>query len=115
MLSRLQILFTFFVLFSFQVSVSASTPNLNLSDNTLSSKLNQEVVKLFYSNGQIQIIGLTGTGNITIYSIIGNKIAQFPNVRLADFKNSIVLESGSMYIVRIEFNSTVKTYKLIAN
>ena len=56
-----------------------------------------------------------GTGSIQIYSIIGNEIARFTNETLANFKKPIALESGNMYIVRIETETNVKTYKLIAN
>ena len=82
------------------------------STNHISS---QDIVKLFYSNGQIQIDGLMGTGSLQIYSIIGNEIARFSNETLANFKKPIGLESGNMYIVRIETETNVKTYKLIAN
>jgi hypothetical protein len=77
--------------------------------------LNQDIVKLFYSNGEIQIDGLTGVGSIQIYSIIGNEISRFNSESLENFKKYISLDSGSMYIVRIETETTVKTYKLIAN
>ena len=75
----------------------------------------QDIVKLFYSNGEIQIDGLTGVGSIQIYSIIGNEISRFNSESLENFKKYISLDSGSMYIVRIETKTTVKTYKLIAN
>ena len=83
--------------------------------SSASSILIQDIVKLFYSNGQIQIDGLMGTGSIQIYSIIGNEIARFSNETLANFKKPVALESGNMYIVRIETETNVKTYKLIAN
>ena len=89
-----------------------NSPTINSSVSSISS---QDIVKLFYSNGQIQIDGLMGTGSIQIYSIIGNEIAQFSNETLANFKKPIRLESGNMYIVRVETETNVKTYKLIAN
>jgi hypothetical protein len=87
----------------------------SLSNSVIENSSFDEVVKLFYSNGQIQIDGLTGIGSIHIYSIIGNEIARFNNQPLSDFKKPITLESGNMYIVRIETDRNVKTYKLIAN
>ena len=100
-----------FLLLAFPKAYSNSSP-INSSTDPISS---QDIVKLFYSNGQIQIDGLMGTGSIQIYSIIGNEIARFSNETLANFKKPIGLESGNMYIVRIETETNVKTYKLIAN
>jgi hypothetical protein len=94
-------------------------PKANSNFSTKNSSANsisiQDIAKLFYSNGQIQIDGLMGTGSIQIYSIIGNEIARFSNETLANFKKPIGLESGNMYIVRVETETNVKTYKLIAN
>ena len=99
------------LLLAFPKAYSNSSPIIS-STSSISS---QDIVKLFYSNGQIQIDGLMGTGSIQIYSIIGNEIARFTNETLANFKKPIALESGNMYIVRIETETIVKTYKLIAN
>ena len=49
--------------------VYSNSPPLISSASSIST---QDIVKLFYSNGQIQIDGLMGTGSIQIYSIIGN-------------------------------------------
>ena len=92
--------------------VYSNSPPLISSASSIST---QDIVKLFYSNGQIHIDGLMGTGSIQIYSIIGNEIARFSNESLANFKKPVALESGNMYIVRIETETNVKTYKLIAN
>ncbi len=99
------------LLLAFPKVYSYSSPVISSS----SSISIQDIVKLFYSNGQIQIDGLMGTGSIQIYSIIGNEIARFSNETLANFKKPVALESGNMYIVRIETETNVKTYKLIAN
>ena len=92
--------------------VYSNSPPLISSASSIST---QDIVKLFYSNGQIQIDGLMGTGSIQLYSIIGNEIARFSNETLPNFKKPVALESGNMYIVRIETETNVKTYKLIAN
>ena len=104
----------FFILFLLLASSKAytNTPPLFSADHV---NFNQVIVKLFYSNGEIQIDGLTGVGSIQIYSIIGNEISRFNSESLENFKKYISLDSGSMYIVRIETETTVKTYKLIAN
>ena len=51
------------------------------------------IVNIIYKNGVLNIKGLTGTGNITIYSIIGNEIGAYYNVNLVDFQRNIVLDS----------------------
>ena len=67
--------------------------------------------KLIYKDGFLSIEGLNGNANITIYSIIGNKVAFFPNVGLRKFKEPVSLQRETMYIARIEFSNTVFTYK----
>ena len=95
-----------------QNAFSNSSP---LNSNSLSVNSEQETVKIFYRNDTFQIQGLTGIGTIQIYTIIGNEIERYNSESLEDFKKSIRLESGNMYIVRVETKSIVKTYKLIAN
>ena len=67
--------------------------------------------KLIYKDGFLSIEGLDGNANITIYSIIGNKVAFFANVGLRKFKEPVSLQRETMYIARIEFSNRVFTYK----
>ena len=67
--------------------------------------------KLIYKDGFLNIEGLDGNANVTIYSIIGNKVAFFQNIDLRKFKEPVSLQRETMYIVRIEFSNTVFTYK----
>ncbi len=67
--------------------------------------------KLIYKDGFLNIEGLDGNANVTIYSIIGNKVAFFPNIGLRNFKEPVSLQRETMYIARIEFSNTVFTYK----
>lgn len=71
------------------------------------------IVNIIYKNGLLNIKGLTGTGNITIYSIIGNEIGAYYNVNLVDFQRNIVLDSKTMFIIRVEIAGEIKTYKLV--
>lgn len=71
------------------------------------------IVNIIYKNGVLNIKGLTGTGNITIYSIIGNEIGAYYNVNLVNFQRNIVLDSKTMFIVRVEMAGEIKTYKLV--
>ena len=71
------------------------------------------IVNIIYKNGVLNIKGLTGTGNITIYSIIGNEIGAYYNVNLVNFQQSIVLDRKTMFIIRVEIAGEIKTYKLV--
>ena len=71
------------------------------------------IVNIIYKNGVLNIKGLTGTGKITIYSIIGNEIGAYYNVNLLNFQRSIVLDRKTMVIIRVEIAGEIKTYKLV--
>ena len=71
----------------------------------------KSTAKLIYKDGFLFLIGLIGSANVVIYSIIGNEIAFFSNIDLKNFKESILLQKETMYIARIEFTNTVFTYK----
>ena len=96
----------------------------NLEYNTLYSRNKEKLLtikffvfkekskaKLIYKDGFLNIEGLDGNANVTIYSIIGNKVAFFPNIGLRNFKEPVSLQRETMYIARIEFSNTVFTYK----
>lgn len=87
------------------LATTPSSPTLSNPDST--------IVNLIYKNGLLSIKGLTGIGNISIYSIIGNEIATYSNVNLADFQRNINLETKKMFIVRVEVAGEIKTYKLV--
>ena len=93
-----------------------ATQGKALKTTTISSVLinpDTAIVNIIYKNGVLNIKGLTGTGNITIYSIIGNEIGSYYNVKLANFQRSIVLDSKTMFIIRVEIAGEIKTYKLV--
>lgn len=89
-------------------SAHETTPNVLFSVNS-----EPAIVNLIYKNGILNIKGLSGQGNITIYSIIGNEIAAYYNVNLVDFQRNIVLDSKTMFIIRVEVAGEIKTYKLV--
>jgi len=86
-----------------------------IKTTSFSSSLNPDsaIVNIIYKNGVLNIKGLTGTGNITIYSIIGNEIGVYYNVNLVNFQRSIVLDRKTMFIIRVEIAGEIKTYKLV--
>lgn len=89
------------------------SPNFTLGHTVSSSYLNTELTQIVYKNGILSIQGLTGIGSITVYSIIGNKVVEFSQVPLENFKRNLALDSKTMFILRIETPSEVKTFKLV--
>ena len=86
-----------------------------IKTTSISSSLNTDtaIVNIIYKNGVLNIKGLTRTGNISIYSIIGNEILAYYNVNLVNFQRSIVLERKTMFIIRVEIAGEINTYKLV--
>ncbi len=70
--------------------------------------------KLIYKDGILNIEGLNGNANVSVYTIIGNKVAVFYNIELSKFKQIINLEKETMYILRIELSNKILTYKFFA-
>ena len=70
--------------------------------------------KLIYKDGILNIEGLNGNANVSVYTIIGNKVAVFYNIELSKFKQNINLEKETMYILRIELSNKILTYKFFA-
>ena len=74
--------------------------------------INQKsTARLIYKDGYLNIEGLKGNAHVSIYSIIGNRIAFFSNADLSNFKEPVPLQIETMYIARIEFSSKVLTHK----
>ena len=89
------------------------SPNFTLGHTVSSSYLSTELTQIVYKNGSLSIQGLTGIGSITVYSIIGNKVVEFSQVPLENFKRNLALDSKTMFILRIETPNEVKTFKLV--
>ena len=81
------------------------------STNVFLGYVQKPTAKLIYKNGFLNIEGLNGNANVTIYTIIGNKVIFFSNIDLRRFKESISLQRETMYIARIELSDTILTYK----
>tara|TARA_B100000767_G_C19778143_1_gene543980 strand:+ start:4895 stop:5230 length:336 start_codon:yes stop_codon:yes gene_type:complete len=104
---------SFLLLFLFLASFKAKSIPSPSSESNISLYSNQEIVQLIYNNGEINIEGLTGVGNVYIYSIIGNPEERFYNESLENFKKQIQLKPRSLYILQIETKGTIKTYKFV--
>ena len=109
---RLLLVFMFAFLFApvfGHGEAQAATPSVNsLEANSA------DIATVFYQQGVLNIKGLTGTGNIKIFSIIGNEIAAFSNVDLFNYQCNISLESKTMYIIHVETAGEIKLFKLVA-
>ncbi len=104
-------LIVFFNFFNPEYNNFYSRNKEKLQNNGILGFEEKSKAKLIYKDGFLSIEGLNGNANITIYSIIGNKVAFFPNISLTKFKEPVSLQRETMYIVRIEFSNTVFTYK----
>ncbi|MDG1912534.1 MAG: T9SS type A sorting domain-containing protein [Flavobacteriaceae bacterium] len=88
------------------------------SDSTSSLSIEailQEQPLVYYQDGFLYFEGFDGPGFIEIYSIIGNKITEISTQELNEFKSSISLESGHMYIIRVNSNREIKTFKIVTS
>lgn len=109
---RLLLLFTLILLSHSFLGHSRTTISATTVE-TIEANSSQ-IITVFYQQGVLSIKGLTGTGNIKIYSIIGNEIAAYPNVDLFDFQRNISLEAKNMYIIHVESAGEIKLFKLVA-
>tara|TARA_B100000686_G_scaffold353910_1_gene461464 strand:+ start:1453 stop:1776 length:324 start_codon:yes stop_codon:yes gene_type:complete len=103
-------LLLFILLFSIG-SISFKYP---LNNRLISSKqINSEQV--YYKNGTLYINGFSGEGEISIYSIIGNKLFSTKISKLESSKIDINLQNGNMYIIQVRFSNKVKIFKIVAS
>lgn len=111
MIRLLQILVSLFFLLAPLATYGKAIKTTSFSSSSLNP--DTATVNIIYKNGVLNIKGLTGTGNITIYSIIGNEIGSYYNVNLVNFQRSIVLDRKTMFIIRVKIAGEIKTYKLV--
>lgn len=102
-------LILFFIFFSTDLVFAFSEATTPLSIQTIL----QEQPLVYYQAGFLYFEGFEGPGFIEVYSIIGNKISEFSTQELIQFKLSTSLESGHMYIIRVNSNKETKTFKII--
>ena len=104
-------LLVFFIFFNVEYNKLYSINKEKALFNEFFDINQKSTARLIYKDGYLNIEGLNGNAHVTIYSIIGNKIAFFSNADLSSFKEPISLQIETMYIVRIEFSNTVLTHK----
>lgn len=70
--------------------------------------------KAAYQNQQIVLTGLSGSGKLEVYSIIGNKIKEINIQELDNLKLYLELDAKKMYVLRITSSTDIYTFKIIA-
>ena len=104
-------LILFFIFFSTDLAFASSETTTPLSIQTIL----QEQPLVYYQAGFLYFEGFEGPGYIEVYSIIGNKISEISTQELIQFKLSTSLESGHMYVIRVNSNKETKTFKIITS
>jgi len=75
----------------------------------------QDPTVVLHRDGYLYFNGFEGPGQIEIYSIIGNKIFETSTQDLFQFKLISPLESGNMYIIRVNSNGKIKNFKIVSS
>ena len=99
-----------------------SSPNLTFGSDFLPTKIKQKIdflnkkeniVSIFYNDGKIILKGFFGIGNVYIFTIIGNPIYKIENTKLKDLNLRVNLKSKNLYIIRVQKNNSIKTFKIL--
>ena len=70
-------------------------------------------LKAAYQNQQLVLTGLSGSGKLEVYSIIGNKIKEINIQELDNLKLYLELDAKKMYVLRITSSTDIYTFKII--
>jgi hypothetical protein len=91
------------VLSTFSIFIFSFTGSTLLAANTkFESTVSTPTVKqVVYKNSSLYLHNFQGTGTVEIYTIIGNKVAEFQQKDLYKAQYSVMLQSGNLYIVRV--------------
>ena len=101
----------FVVSYSFS-SLKANTPTPFIKIASNFDSQNKPIV--LYENGFIYIKELNGSGKIEVYTIIGNKILSASVQNFENSKIPVLLKNQNMYIIRIQTQNKVYTFKIAA-
>tara|TARA_Y100000992_G_C21149763_1_gene435616 strand:+ start:85 stop:444 length:360 start_codon:yes stop_codon:yes gene_type:complete len=114
----------FKIIFAFILLNTLFLPNFIFGFNKLAPKINQNIdflykkenlVSVFYKDGEIILKGFLGVGNVYIFTIIGNPIYKIENTNLDGLNLRVNLKSNNLYIVRVQKNNSIKTFKILTN
>ncbi|MFL2599800.1 MAG: hypothetical protein ACJ0P1_04500 [Flavobacteriaceae bacterium] len=115
---------SFKIIYFYILLITILSPNLTFGSYSLPSKIKQKIdlldkkeniVSIFYNDGKITLKGFYGIGNVYIYTIIGNPVHKTENTNLKDLNIRVNLKSKNLYIVRIQKNNSIKTFKILTN
>ena len=96
------------------VSITANSTKLIKAISQIES-ISQKKISIYYKNNTLFVKGLSGNGNLKIYSIIGNIISDIDIQDLTELSLPLELIRQNMYIIRIEtFENKIFTNKIIA-
>jgi len=86
-----------------------------VSNITTKTFVTQVEKKVIFKEGMLYVQGFEGSGEIEVYSLIGNKITSIVIQELNSFQFPLSLKAGNIYIVRVLLaSSEVYTYKVVA-
>jgi len=106
LLKKLVVFLFLFSAFNLLEAHDISTP--------LFSRPHQINPKAPYQNQQLVLTGLSGSGKLEVYSIIGNKIKEINIQELDNLKLYLELDAKKMYVLRITSSTDIYTFKIIA-
>lgn len=107
---KYSIVLFFLLLQSLTLSTIVAAPSTLLSKDIFQT----EQTTLLYDAGRLILKGFEGSGTLHIYSIIGNEIAVIEVLDLSDFTVPLDFKTNHMYIVRVQTDKGIKTFKLVA-
>ncbi|MGB0316943.1 MAG: hypothetical protein ACPGCO_07270 [Flavobacteriaceae bacterium] len=100
------------VVFLFLISAFNLLEAHNISTPLFSQPL-QINPKAAYQNQQLVLTGLSGSGKLEVYSIIGNKIKEINIQELYNLKLYLELDAKKMFVLRITSSTDIHTFKII--
>ena len=113
---------SFKIIYFYILLILIFSPNLTFGSTSLPNKIKQKIdfldkkeniVSIFYNDGKIILKGFFGIGNVYIFTIIGNPIYKIENTNLKDLNLRVNLKSKNLYIIRIQKNNSIKTFKIL--
>tara|TARA_B100001059_G_scaffold93304_1_gene92635 strand:- start:3506 stop:3865 length:360 start_codon:yes stop_codon:yes gene_type:complete len=113
---------SFKIIYFYILLILIFSPNFTFGSAFLPNKIKQKIdfldkkeniVSIFYNDGKITLKGFLGIGNVYIFTIIGNPIFKIENTNLKDLNLRVNLKPKNLYIIRIQKNNSIKTFKIL--
>lgn len=113
---------SFKIIYFYILLILIFSPNFSFGSASLPNKIKQKIdfldkkennVSIYYNDGKITLKGFFGIGNVYIFTIIGNPIFKIEKTNLKDLNLRVNLKSKNLYIIRIQKNNSIKTFKIL--